>query len=411
MSEIANHENPPTMTRREFLKELGATLVATAVLGACHMAEEDYQKEKHIKSFNEPTAAPTDEKPRQERATGLKSLYDKENMSNLEIINETANKFMAYPPQSEEREKIEIELVNQLSENSTASDILLSLQALSHINARKKALDILWQKRQTGEMSKFGFQPLSEEKINWANENGITPLTLAIAEDCVIPSLVLFKANADQFLEAIPEIERKNIIENNLLPHRIPNAGYIAKLLMTETSGWKNIGTVPAITQINTEPEWFPTAIKDLRAITSLFSDIFPYRAHLNNLPGSFRGKGSASGGAIGPQLMPNNALQYIGWYNQANREVGNMYPSPNPFDIYSGTILTNLFIASEVFARHPQISQYGTKIETYEEVIRFGYQRGKDDQIEKAFAKWNPHQEQIATIVAAGESYEENFS
>lgn len=410
MSEVGNPEKTPTISRREFLKKGGLSLIAVGLLGTACMAEEDYEKmTEYVESFDK-TPTPTPEKIYQEATSGLKQLYDQENMPNLETIVEAADQFMAYPPQSEQREKIELNLVNQLTENSTASDVLVSLQTLTNINAREKALNLVWQKRQAGEMIKFGFQPLSEEKINWANENGISPFTLAVAEDCLIPSLLLFEANVDQLLEATPEEEKQQILENNQLPHRIPNPGYIAKLLMTETSGWKNIGTERAITQINTDPEYFPTAIRDLKAIASMFSQIFPYKDHFDNLPGSLRGQDSLSGGAIGPQLMPNNALIYINWYNQANRKLDRKYPYPNPFDIYTGTILAYLFVASEVYARHPEISQYGTGLKTYQEITRSGYERRNIEQIKKATAKWNPHQKQIETIFTAGQNYENTF-
>ncbi len=399
MSEVGHSEKTPSqeISRREFLSKAGA-LLATAMLGVgCSAEEAEVQKTTSQEAYQEATS-------------GLKQLSDQENMPNLPEIVESADQFMALPPQNQERQKLEMALVNQLSENSTPSDILVSLQTLANHEARRKALGLLWQKRQAGEMEKFGFNPLPQKKIDWAKENEIDPLTLAIAEDCFIPSLVLFQANPDKFLEAVPEKERKEIFEANKLPHRIPNPGFIAKLLMTETSGWKNIGTAPAINEINTNPDYFPTAVNDLKSITNKFSQNIPFKKHLQNIPGSARHEGASSGGAIGPQIMPDNALQFIKWYDEANHKLRKKYPSPNPFDIYTGTILAYLFVASEFKARHTKVDEYGTHPKVYNNIIRPGYDRENKQKIRESTAKWNQDKEQIEKIITAAQKYEENF-
>lgn len=390
------------ISRREFLRKFTATgagaLFASSFLSACAELDEK----------------PADEKPEkveyQEANSNLKKIHETENMPNLGKIVETADLFMDYPPQSEERERIELDLVTELAEDSTPSDVLLSLQALSTVQARNRALNLLFEKRQAGEMAEFGFQPLSDEKIDWAEENDIDPLTLSIAEDCFIPSLVIFEAAPHRFLEAVPEEKRQKIIEKNKLPHRIPNPGFIAKLLMTETSGWRNIGTVPAVTQINTDPDLFPTAVNDLKSIANKFSRYIPYKKHLDTLPGSIKTEDSLSGGAIGPQIMPNNALQFVKWYDEANNKLRKKYPSPNPFDIYTGTILAYLFVASEFKARHAKVDEYGTHPQVYDEIVRPGYNREEKEKIEESAAKWNPDADQIRKISEAGKGYEKNF-
>jgi hypothetical protein len=404
MSEVGHSEKPKEISRRQALKLIGAT-AAAAMLGTACSIEENTQEEQK----KPPQPEPTKEAYR-EATSGLKELYQEENMPNLENIVQATSSFMKLEPQNEQRAEQEIALVNLLAEKSTPSDILLSLQSLANINARREALNLLWQKRQNGEMSEFGFDPLTEAEIKWADDNKIDPLTFAIARDCFIPSLVLFQANPGKFLDALSEKDRQKLIDENKLPHRVPNPGIIAKLLMTETSGWTNIGTVPAINEINTKNEYFPNAVNALRAIASKYSQLIPYKDHLETLPGSKRHENALSGGAVGPQIMPDNLLHLIQWYDEANHHLDKKYPPANPFDVYTGTILAYLFIAAEFKARAAYKDEYGVHQVTVDEIVRKGYDRENPEGNKQALGKWNPNAEQIEKVRRAGESYDANF-
>lgn len=412
MTEVGEAPQPKEeMSRREFLTKTSAgILLATTFLSACSQPEKDSTPSSNQET--PPTAVAEEKKEYQEATSGLKKLYDQENIPHHEYINQQADDFMDYPPQDETRKGKELTLFQTLEEqNATPSDILLALQATAHREARRVGLELLYQKRQNGEMEKFGFEPLSDKEVEWAENNKISPLMLAVAQDCFKPSLELFQANIDQFLEAVPEEERKRIIKENELANRIPNPGVIAKLLMTETSGWVNIGSQPAVTQINDKKDYFPTAKNDLQAIASWFSQNIPYQDHVDTLPGSQwpeerRRQGIGSGGAIGPQMMPNNAFTFIKWYAKARHELHDEYPRANPFDIYTGTILTYLFIASEYKARHPHIDKYGTKIKEYEGIIRPGYLTGNPEKMKSSIYKWNFDRQQAQKAIKAGEDY-----
>lgn len=328
-------------------------------------------------------------------------------MPHLEYIQTQSNEFMGLHPQDETRRQKEIAMFQALEQdNATPSDILLALQATAHPDARYLGLDLLWKMRQENKMEKFGFEKLGKEKIKWAEEHGTPPLMLAIAEDCFVISMELMQANIDDFLEAVPPEQRQRIIDNNELANHIPNPGVMARLLFTETSGWQNIGTETAITQANQEEDYFPTAAIDLNGIASKFSKIIKYENFVETLPGSENTELAESGGAIGPQMMPDRVLTFASWYDKANNELDHKYPPPNPFDVYTGTILAYLFVASEHFAHSGRFTENGREDIVSRKIIRPGYNVANRDQMEGSLMKWNPYFPQVNTALETGVAY-----
>jgi hypothetical protein len=128
MSEVGHSEKPKEISRRQALKLIGAT-AAAAMLGTACSIEENPQKEQK----KTPQPEPTKEAYR-EATSGLKDLYQEENMPNLESIVQAASSFMKLEPKNEQRAEQEMALITQLTEQSTPSDILLSLQSLANIN-------------------------------------------------------------------------------------------------------------------------------------------------------------------------------------------------------------------------------------------------------------------------------------
>jgi hypothetical protein len=417
-------------TRREFLRDSAITFFlatgAGQLLTACG-PEEPNQSEPPA-SEPEPSQPETDQEPkppveesaeetdRQEQApqqatSGLKELYDEENMPHLDYIQTQSNEFMGLHPQDETRRQKEIAMFENLEQdNATPSDVLLALQATAHPDARYIGLDLLWKMRQKNKMEKFGFEKLSDEKIKWAEEQDIPPLMLAIAEDCFVISMELLQANIDDFLEAVPPEERQKIIDNNELANHIPNPGVMAMLLTTETSGWRNIGTETAISQVNQQEDYFPTAEVDLNGIANKFSKIIKYKNHVDTLPGSKNTEQSESGGAIGPQMMPDRVLTFAAWYDKGNNDLEHKYPPPNPFDVYTGTILAYLFLASEHFARAGRFTENGRQTMVSKEIIRPGYNVADREQMIGSLMKWNPYLPQADRALKAGIAYYNAF-
>lgn len=153
--------------------------------------------------------------------------------------------------------------------------------------------------------------------------------------------------------------------------------------------GYVFVGGSTAWRELNLDPAWFPKGQDHLRIIADRLQNQtgLPYLDNVEHIPGSERGNPiyNGSGGAIGPQFMPINALLFMDWYKTANERLGNKYPSANPFDPFTGTIMCYLYLASEFYGRHGDVTD---KLQ----VVRPGYKAtNTDDQKIDALMKWNP--------------------
>lgn len=358
----------------------------------------------------------------------------KKDMRFKSYIIEKANIFMAQSPDLPERAKNEVAMLEFLTKNNaSAADILLALQATVTKPARVWAMEYLWELRQRGKLTQFNIFPLSQKATAWAKERNIDPRILAIATDVYGPTLKLLEAQPEIFFEAAKGRSISNIQKY------IPNPAVVAKLQMMET-GWHfddtlnelvsmtvkwdfsknnkedrafvNIGGVNAWDALNLSDEWFPSGQKDLLWIAQDLQNStgLPYKENVRKLPGSVRGWGDGSGGAIGPQLMPLNARLFMGWYKEANQKTGNVLPNPNPFNPWTGTMLAYLYLSSEFYHRQLDINDIT-------DVVRPGYAVLEDrnsnvlydpkaDPRMKALLKWNPLYWEAKAAVVAGEEY-----
>lgn len=376
-----------TLSRRDFIK-LGAAIAGAELLAACDNTQ--------------PQSSPI--------APDLLRLSTEEGIYTQEII-QSAKRFMGLEVQPRgirhERTDLEEALFNYLeNKNASVSDILLALQAAGTIEGRGWGMQLLWQKRQTGLLSQFGVNPLDAQRIKWATDNEIDPRMLAIARDSVFPALELLKAAPNLFFEAIPP----NSLLNLKIEDTLPNPAVVAKLNMTETGvensnnpdpvnrywGYVFIGGSSAWKELNLDHSWFPRGQEHLRIIAATLQNQtgLPYFDNVEILPGSEIGDPvyNGSGGAIGPQFMPINALLFMNWYNEANTRLGNKYPPANPFEPFTGTIMCYLYLAAEWYGRHGGIDD---KLE----IVRPGYRvHNSDSQKADALRKWNPtYQARIA--------------
>lgn len=350
----------------------------------------------------------------------LKSLENKYSRFKPEII-EAARTYMAIgvPEQGERNERTELEekLFHKLEdENAPASDILFALKSAGTIDGRSWGMQLLWNKRQSGELREFGMEPLDQARIDWAIKNEIDPRILANCRDSFTAVFELLDVGRDLFFEGRTEEELKNM----RIETKIPNPGVIAKLMMTETGnanpyaiglinrlwGMVYIGGANAWDEINLDPDIFPLGHDHLERIAKMLENEtgLPYMDNVRTIPGSQRGdiKKNLSGGAIGPQFMPLNALTIMEKYKIANERLGNKYPTdPNIFDPIVANILSTVFIASSLYARHPDTDDVAKSIK------RPGYDTtGTEEDRIKALEKWNPSGYQPELAMDAGDKH-----
>lgn len=364
----------------------------------------------------------------------LLGLFSK-NMKYKNYIISSAKEFMSLPPSSQLKTKKELQMLRYLTKNkAAASDMIFASQAVTTKPGRAWTMEYLWQLRQQGELSEFNIYPFPQKSIDWAVERNIDPRMLAIATDLYDPVIALMQAKPELFFEAAEEKAKDANIKRY-----VPSPAVIAMLQMTET-GWHfnaiqnelqeigeawqfsqsledraavNIGSVSAWDALNLSPDWFPSGQIDLVWIANRLEETsgLPYKKNVFVLPGSIRGSSDGSGGAIGPQLMPINARLFMEWYTQANEKLKNKFPSPNPFNPWTGTMLTYLYLSSEFYHRQ-------ANVENKTEVIRPGYSilegtdaehiaydRYRDPRI-RALLKWNPLYWQAKAAVQAGDEY-----
>lgn len=396
----------------------------------------------------------------------LKALFT-EGLSQKDRITDQAKRIMPLHPTSKEREDLERELFADLEKKvqnnqASAADVLLAHQACATIDGRAWGMELFWQLREGRKLEKFDIKPLNPALREWALGRDIDPRTLAIALDTFYPSLVLL--NTVSARNTLFEANNDKRVHPQL-PRFLPNPGLIAGLMMTETGynggrsseginkiwGHTYIGSETALSQINSKPDYFPTAEEDLRWIAKLLQSQtgLPYLNNYSKLPGSawpelqyminqieqssgitpnpldenVRGMLIGSGGAIGPQFMPIMARVFKEIYDKANTQAGLKYPDANPFDVFSGTIMCYMFLAGEMYPRSGNLAKRDESGQITEhppykakpgeaQFIRPGYSiDNTDEQNIKVLEKWNPHRPQAERAYADGLSYFERFN
>jgi hypothetical protein len=394
------------MDRKEFLRYTSLAALSTAfnkALGQFSDTNDGFPlsvRRTDEKNGNEPI---------KDKEVDYKGLYQRSELAFY--IKDKADNFMAesVPTKNTRNNRtIEEEKMFWFLENSNPlpGDILYALEAAATVEGRCWGMELWWQKRQKGELEKYGIEALDQDRIDWALKNNIDPRMLAICRDVNFAANELLEAGKDLFFEAIPEEERKKIKTEDT----IPNPGVVSMLNMTETGhknpknppinkfwGFVYIGDTDAIGQINTDPSWFPEDKQHLRLLAAKLQAEtgLPYFENVDVIPGSARGNPyyNGSGGAIGPQFMPGNALLMKNWYDQANYKLGKKYPPANPMDPYTGTIMCDLFLASEFFHRQGKLSNVSS-------VVKPGF-NAYDTDYQKILAlmKWNPSYQARASL------------
>lgn len=205
---------------------------------------------------------------------------------------------------------------------------------------------------------------LSEAEKKYCEEFDITPEIFALTQEVRAEMPAILKQIADD-----PTIELSD--KDKLNPDQVLAKG-IARLIMRETGGFKDIGDGDARDQLVgdiyfQDREVLDKYCEELRQKTEL-----NYAS--NNIPGSLKGGEDASGGAIGIQFMPRNAVVF----SHLMQEVG--YDG-NIFNIKQAIAMAYLYMESRGYEQNDPLNK---KIKKYE--------------------RWNPFTEEATDMAKADE-------
>lgn len=298
---------------------------------------------------------------------------------------ERLNQILALPLNTDER------LEKEGTYATWASDLEAIDKGLWVLSRPEQRARLIYKRATLREKGHPTLTRLSDAQRAWAQKNGIHPETLASCIDAFDP--------AKEAIEKLKKVLRPNLPASTPSEDLMINPGGMAMLMVTESGfkldpypgnndlwrGFVSIGQRPAVLEIN--PDKFPNAVPALRKLAENLRKDTGLNFDPENIQGSIRGDPQVndSGGAIGLQFMPNNALKL---YNML-ASVGIKF---NPFDITSSLVGGWVFLAEQV--SFPDGS------------LRYGYQRGNPEAIRFAIEKWNQYDPQIRSIVEAAYDY-----
>lgn len=293
------------ISRRGFMG-LFSTAMAGLALTTMMQAGSKGEKNPKVPEAQKPTVTtPPKQVQTQEKPTGLETLSD------MDLLNS----ILAMPLGTEKRKEAE---GIYSSRAQTLIQLDLGIFVLVDPGSREDLLKKRFEMRQTGKSDLL--TPVPDDLLEWCAAEGISPEAMGACMD----ARKIAKKMIQVFLDRSVEAFRPDFFEPKLadrIPARLRekveaadlmmNLGGMAKLIMTETSGFTNIGILPAISQLNEDA--FPNAISDLKKICEIQKAFTGLDYRVENIPGSEKVKGTKSGGAIGgSQVMPPLALEMI---------------------------------------------------------------------------------------------------
>ncbi len=258
----------------------------------------------------------------------------------------------------------------------TKEQINQGFWAVTSKDLRACLLDARTELRTKGDLPKN----LSPQEMEWAISQKLQPEVLAICKEAYPQALEVIKT-------LLPTL-RPSLANQKIDPETVMmNPGGMAMLMALETGssfggnelkfGFINTGEQPAIRHIN--PKIFPDGVDSLKKLCELVSTDTGINFNYEKIPGSYSGEGDVSGGAIGPQFMPDNALKVY----QLMDRVGVKF---NPFDPTSAVIGAWVFLAMK------------------------GYMRGNDQTIFNTIMSWNYDKNEANKTIAAANDYWDKF-
>lgn len=265
-------------------------------------------------------------------------------------------------------------------------DIDQALSVVVDMDYRARLRDKRYAIRQEGSSR---LTPLSETQTLWADQYGIHPEVLGTCIDAYTRARAIVEKLGNARLRVENQFDTPDQV--------LINPGGMAKLMEWETTGYINAGGGLAMELINREE--FPGAPEALMSLCEKTSRDTGYSYDAANIAGSVaRTEGDISGGAIGPQFMPNNALRMYDLCRIGGESL-NMF---NPED---GTVAAYVFLALE---EKVDPSGGGSKVNN----LRFGYMRGEEYEQNRidALEKWNNDKDEINAVLGSANSYYDTF-
>ncbi len=314
------------------------------------------------------------------------------------------NNILSQKAGSREREVSEVNYLNFLSKNLSKDRIDKGLWVISNIKLRHDLIALRYQLRPLDQKDLLN---KNSDLMKWYQNNSIHPEILGICLDSypkarkVLQDIqTAFKKEGGNFNFEGTFLYSLDLNEN--IQNMMINPGGMATLVARETSGFTNIGSGEAVLQINTDTEAFPTAVEDLRKLCQkLEGDTgLEFSKNFNHVPGSQRGDISKnlSGGAIGLQFMPNQALALYEIMQKAGYKF-------NPFDPTSAVIGAWVFLALE----KQGLGFKGSILTT-----THSYTVGESSQVEhyrkEALASWNNSATEIDSVLIAANEFFAKF-
>lgn len=314
-----------------------------------------------------------------------------EDLSNSELINKIIQLKPVDPDQNHQRNILEYEYTKRAGLNFAG--IRLGLNIIANRYCRDALVGNLGLIMEAGSEPKLP-NLLTKNQVEWARARKIEPVILNL---CLIQK--------ERARNVIKLLQLKKLI-NMSLPDNIDpeemmiSPGGLAELVKQETDNFNYIGSSSAFDNIN--PNAFPDAIPALEKWAEILTHevINPIYPHLKldmfAIPGSSLGdpKINLSGGAIGVQFMPDNALEIYHLLKSIDIQF-------NPFDPYDCLIGAWVFLAL----------QKNVLDKDGKPAVRSGYQKSLPQKIYYSLAKWNPFKKEIEAIQKADIDYRKKFN
>lgn len=370
---MRRNEADITLSRREFLTYFGITAAASATAGAA-VALAFFPRK------TEPQAAGQNGAPTPEPITPEKLL----------------TKILTLPANTEERNSKEQEYLGLITENATLSDVTKGLWVTAEPLVRGSLIDKRYDLRKK-KVKTLGEIP--QDKANWTRTI-VHPEVLGTCLDVYpIAKKIIGELNKTGML--------RNDVSSDIDPDELMiNPGGMAKLIETETGGvlfngtrygFSFIGSGLAMENINDSPNAFPNAKPALKELCKRIFNMTGLLFVPENIPGSVRGSGDLSGGAISIQFMPDRAL------NEDDLIKSVLGRSLNIFDPTDATLMAWVYLAHD-------LSDPGSAKNLSDPRWRPGYLKGDESRIYGALRKWNPKQAQMDDIYYVAKNYYDWF-
>ncbi len=286
-----------------------------------------------------------------------------------ELLKQQMNEILGLELFSDVRNTVEQTYAESVQ---TLEGVDMALSVCADMDVRTYLINKRWELRQKGTP---GMAQLTEDQLKFCDSQNITPEILGMCLDAYEDAKQIIGKLKGELRPDLPEIDAEMLMIN---------PGGMAELIMQETSGFKTIGSKKAMTQLTSEIDQ-----ESLVQLCALLSKDTGLQFDPHNVPGSDIGDPNVnwSGGAIGIQFMPGNALRYYRMFQEVGEEA-------NIFDP-----LQSIKMAWAFVAHHERVGPEPN-------AIRWGYVKGDNTAIELAIRKWNNLDSEVNAIMGSAYQY-----